>query len=60
MLLDKDVDGITAYLKQFGGFSDAEEVLLKQILASCYFCTLLFQELFCVFFLALSACFEHL
>ena len=46
VLFDKDVDCVTAYLKQFGGFSDAEEVLLKKILASCFFCVLLFEELF--------------
>ncbi len=46
VLFDKDVDCVTAYLKQFGGFSDAEEVLLKKILASGFFCVLLFEELF--------------
>ena len=46
VLFDKDVDCVTAYLEQFGGFSDAEEVLLKKILASRFFCVLLFEELF--------------
>lgn len=49
VLFDKDVDGVTAYLKQFGSFSDTEEVLLKKILASFFFCVLLFQELFLSF-----------
>ena len=49
MLFDKDVDGVTAYLKQFGSFSDTETVLLKKILASFFFCVLLFQELFLSF-----------
>ena len=46
MLFDECVDGVTAYLKQFGCFGKAEEVLLKKILASCFFCVLLFEELF--------------
>lgn len=46
MLLDEGVDGVAAYLKQFGCFGEAEEVLLKQILTSCFFCVLLFEELF--------------
>lgn len=49
VLFDKDVDGVTAYLKHFGSFSDTEEVLLKKILASFFFCVLLFQELFLSF-----------
>jgi hypothetical protein len=43
VLFDKDVDGVKAYLKQFGSFSDTEKVLLKKILASFFFCVLLFQ-----------------
>ena len=30
MLFDKDLDGVTAYLKQFGSFSDTEEVFFEE------------------------------
>ena len=46
VLFDEGVDCVTAYLKQFGCFGEAEEVLLKQVLASRFFCVLLFEELF--------------
>lgn len=45
MLFYECVDSVTTYLKQFGCFGKAEEVLLKQILASRFFCVLLFEEL---------------
>ena len=38
VLFDEGVDGVTAYLKQFGCFCEAEEVLFKQVLESCFFC----------------------
>ena len=46
VLFDKDVDGVTAYLKQFGSFSDTEEVLLKKILASFFFSFSCFRSCF--------------